>query len=393
MNSTNSIYIIDGVRTAIGSPFKGLKMFNVSQMSAVVIEAVLERNQIKKDQVSLVILGNTVSAGTGQNFARHAAYLAGLPVTVPAYKISNVCGSGLQSIISAAQAIWAQDAELVIAGGAESATFSPQIISKDSQTALEDKNVIDSLLHDGLRCALTEKHMGELCEALAAQHNISRREQDEYALQSHQKACQAQAKGKFSQEIVAVKDAQGNIFSADDRPRKSLTMETLEVFSPAFRQGGTITAGNACVPCDGACAVLVAGQDFVQRQHLAPKARLMGYAAIAVKPEDAFAAGIDAIEQCLERSHLKMADIDLFDMSEAFAAQVILTQKKLKIPGEKLNVHGGDIALGHPLGTAGTRSLVTLLHALIDQKKRRGISCVCLGGGGAVAVAIELVAK
>ena len=389
---SKQVFIVDALRTPVGSPNKSLKNFSVTQLSSLVIKEIVQRNKIKKQLIDEVILGNTVSAGTGQNFARQAVILSGLPENVPAYTVNNVCGAGLQSVILAARSILSGQAHLVVTGGVESVSHCPQLISGNKQEDGQEQRFFDSLLHDGLFCQITGKRMGELCEDMAEEYGITREEQDLFALESHRKACAAQDQKKFLKEVVSCPVSANKVFvDKDERPRKNISLGILVSLPPAFRKGGTITAGNSSVPADGAGAFVLASKDMVKKLKMQPKARILGYVSIALNPQRVFEAGISAIQKCLHQCQLSVQDIDLFEISEAFAAQAILTKNRLKILDKKMNIWGGDIALGHPLGAAGTRILVTLMHALIDQKKKRGLACVCLGGGGAVAVVVEVI--
>lgn len=385
------VFILGGARTPIGSPYKGLKNFTAAQLAATAIQDVLKRSKVKQEWVSEVILGNAVSAGTGQNLAKQAAVLASLPVSIPAYLVNNVCGSGLQSVILAARSILAGQSNVVIAGGAESVSMSPVLLLPGYQDSQPDpKKKVESSIYDGLLCQLTEKRMGDLCEDMALLNRITRQQQDQYALESHRKVCLAQEQGKFQDEIVSCID-KNKVFDQDERPRKNLKNEDLIRLSPSFRHNGTLTAGNSAVPSDGAAVLALAGKVFVEEHNLNPVARIVGYISVGVDAKDVFSSGAVAIERCLQGCRLKFNDIDLFEISEAFAAQVIFTQIQLRIPEQKVNIRGGDIAFGHPLGAAGTRSLVTLIHALKEQKKKRGLVCISLGGGGAIAMVIESV--
>ena len=388
---SQSIYIIDGVRTPIGSPFRSLKSVTVGQLSATLIEGLIQRNKIDPTHIEEVILGNTVSAGTGQNFARQAVYLSGLSIHVPAYVVSHVCGSGLQALKIAIDTLQAGEHQLFMVGGAESASQTPLLVSKEKEEDLKDHSPIDSLIYDGLWCLMTGKSMGELSESLAAQQKISRTEQDAYALESHRKACQARNAGKFIAEIVPVTVINQRSFTDDERPRKNIDLTSLAELPTAFVDTGTITAGNAAVPSDGAALLLVGTERFAQKQNLKCKARILGFECLTGDPNLVFSSGVDAVRKLLGKLKLKVFDIDLFEISEAFAAQAIFTQRQLALPAEKMNVYGGDVALGHPLGAAGTRSLVTLIHALAQRKLKKGIATVCLGGTGAMAIAVENV--
>lgn len=387
-----NILILDGLRTPIGSPGKSLKDFTAAELAAVTFKEIVRRNKINPHFVNEVILGNTVSAGTGQNLSRQAVFLAKLPASVPALTINNVCGSGLQSIVLAAQVVACDDARLIIAGGAESATHNPFIVNKKEYDKIAPGDLVDSLIHDGLWCRMANKHMGELAELTAEEFHVSREAQDQYALNSHQKACRAQSENKFAQEIVAVALKEGEVFNRDDHPHKNFDLELLRYMPLAFKkEGGTVTAGNASIPGDGAAAVIVVSAEAVKKYKLTPRARLLSYATVALEPQRVFTAAILAVNACLKKGHISLKEIDLFEISEAFAVQAMVTRDRLKIPEEKMNVFGGDIAFGHPLGAAGARALVTLLHALHDQKKKRGLAAVCLGGGGAVAMAVERI--
>ncbi len=384
-----NIVILEGARTPIGRCHGGLKDIYPASLAAVTFLALLERTQVVPSAVDNVILGNAVGAGLGQNPARKASVLAGLPFEVPAVTVNHVCAGGLTAVILGAQAIVSGDAEVVIAGGTESASLCPEIVFKAGERRGDEKRMVESLQYDGLFCQLTECHMGELCEYLVKRFQITRVEQDRYAFESHHKAAAALASGKWQNELVAVKMRTKAIFAKDERIRKNISMEKLEELPTAFAKGGSITAGNSSAPSDGAAAVLLASEEWAVRNGKRPKARLKGYVSVGVDPVEVFTAGVQAIQDLMRKAGLTLKDIDAFEIDEAFAAQAILTQNELQIPEEKLNVWGGDIALGHPLGAAGARILVTLLSVLADRGGRFGIASICLGGGGAVAVLIE----
>lgn len=386
--SSTPVYILDAVRTPIGSPFKSLKDLSASQLGASAVAGLLSRQKINSKYLSQVILGNTVMAGAGQNPARQSAILAGIPAHVPAYTVNQVCAGGLQSVILAAKDIALSHAELVIAGGMESATRTPQMFSKSVEAAFTNRVPVDSLIYDGLWCTLTGRHMGQLCEELAQKEKISRSAQDSFAFESFEKARAAAKEGKFANEIILIPLADMDDFKQDERLRR-VSLESFRILPPAFRENGTITSGNASVPSDGAAAVLLAGKTWLKRQKSFPLARILGYASIAVQPQDVFTAAVPAVQACLKATRMKMQAIDLFEISEAFAAQAIYTREQLKIRPEKMNICGGDLALGHPLGAAGARILVTLIHALKAKSKRYGLAVICLGGGGAVALIVE----
>lgn len=384
---SSEVFIVDGSRTAIGSTFKALKSFTASQLAAFVIKDIVQKNKIPKELVDYVILGNTVSAGQGQNMARQAALLAKLPSFIPAFSVNEVCASGLQSVLLGAQAIMCKEARMVVAGGAESASQSPFVIRREDT---DKSNLIDSLIFDGLICQLTGKHMGDLAEALAVQFGISRLEQDKHALESHIRACRAKESGKFLNEIVSVETKDG-IFKEDQRPRRNINLERLGNLPPAFKKDGTVTAGNSCIPSDAAAILLLASSEALREAKIKPKARILGYSSAFVDPAMFLTAIAPSVKACLKKCNLSLKDIDLFEIGEAFSVQSVLTQKELGVPANKVNIFGGDVALGHPLGAAGSRILVTLLHALIGQKKKKGLAAMCLGGGGAIAIAVEIL--
>ena len=423
LNMTPSIFILDSARTPIGSAFKSLKDFSAARLGAVVIESLLKRTKIPKKSVAEVIFGNVVCAGTGQNLSRQAAILSGLPVTVDAFTVNQVCGSGLRSLIVGSHAILCGQTQVVVAGGTESASWNPSLYfnNEGEDVGGREQKKVESLIYDGLWCHLSDQHMGHLAESMAQKYKISRQAQDAYARHSHLKACRAQEAGKFLKEIAPVAISEKKYFEQDERPRRNINREKLSTLPAAFidlcttndkkdqkakveiltttnigkekvsKPEGTVTAGNSSSPCDGAAAVVLAQENFIKYNRLCARAKVLGYASVALEPRKVFIAGVKAIQECLKMSGLSMNDIDLFDISEAFAVQAIFTQRETGIPEEKMNVWGGDIALGHPLGAAGMRNLVTLIHALKDQKKNKGIVCVCLGGGGAIALAVEVI--
>ena len=388
----NAVFIFAGARTPIGYPYRGLKEFTAAQLATFAIKGICQRSRIDKRWIDEVILGNVVAAGTGQNLARQAALAAGLPATVPAFTVNNVCGAGLQAVILAAQSVALRKADLILAGGTESASQSPYFVKRveaeNYEKKIKDLDPMDCLQHDGLFCQMTGQKMGELAQKLARQFDISREDQDDYAFESHRKACLAQKQGKFKKEIVSLRNHEKTIHY-DEHPRKTLERAWLDKMPPVFWTGGTVTAGNSAPSCDGAAVVAVGSSDFQKKHKRKPLARIVGYASIAVTPENVFESTNTAIEACLKECRLQLRDIDFFEISEAFAAQIVLVERKAKIPRSKINAFGGDLALGHPLGTAGTRILVTLLNVLRDQKKKRGLACVSFGGGGAIAMVIE----
>ncbi len=390
-----SVWIVDSLRTPIGSHLKGLRNLSSVKLATVVIKGFLKRNSQLHDIVDQVIVGNTVSSGVGQNLARQAAVLSGLSVEVPAFTINQVCSSGLQSMILGAQAIMSGQQQCVLALGAESSSNCPffDFAKRDPRHPLASQ-LVDSLFYDGLRCDMTGRSMGELAELIGQKFDISRESQDRFAFNSHLKAIAAQDAGKFYEEIVEVFLQEDNGFvtlKKDERPRRNIRIEKLSELPSAFLKEGRISAGNSSAPSDGAAGVVLVSDQLLSQHSIKPKARVVGFTTACGKPQETFLMGIKAVEQCLKKCEWKKEDVDFFEIGEAFAVQTIITQQELNIPDHKLNVWGGDIGLGHPLGAAGLRILVTLISVLKDRRKKRGIACICWGCGGATAVAIELI--
>lgn len=385
----SNIYILDALRTPVGAQHRSLKEYSAAKLASVVMRELIRRNKLKPTDVEEVILGNTVSAGTGQNLARQALVMAGIADTTPGYVVNNVCGAGLQSVMGSVQAILCGDRDLVIAGGTESASQSPSLKFEYGQEIEQTESVVC----DGLWCHLSNRHMGELCEHIVGEFHISRKDQDFYSCESHRKAVLAQEVRKFDLEIVPVPVKDGKTLNRDERVRKNLDLKSFQDLPPSFKKDGTVTAGNSSAPSDGAAALLLASEEWVRTHKQMPKALILGYAQVAVKPTEVFAAGAAAIRECLQKADLSFNDIDLFEVGEAFAAQAIVTQKKASIPANRMNIYGGDVALGHPLGAAGARILVTLIHALEQENKSKGVACICFGGGGAIAIAVQRMAQ
>jgi acetyl-CoA C-acetyltransferase len=342
-----------------------------------------------------VILGNVLSAGIGQAPARQAALAAGIPPAVGAVTINKVCGSGLKAVMLADQAIRAGDASVVVAGGMENMSLAPHLLAGvRSGWKFGNQQALDSMQHDGLWCAAENQPMGALAEFTADQCRVSRQAQDEFAVESHRRAVAAQAAGKFQAEIVPVTVQAGKtvaIASLDEGPRTVCTLADLARLRPSFAADGTVTAGNASQISDGAAALVVVSEAIAAQSQSPVKARIVAAATSGVQPKDLFIAPVSAIERVLAIARLNIGDIDLVELNEAFAAQALACMQPLGLDPAKVNVHGGAIALGHPIGASGARVLVTLLHALADRHARRGLAALCLGGGNAVAMIVERV--
>jgi acetyl-CoA C-acetyltransferase len=388
-------FLLSAARTPIGKYLGGLADLSAPQLGAVAVAEALRRAQAPAGRVEEVILGNVLQAGLGQNPARQAALTAGLPDTIAAYTVNKVCGSGLKAVMLAAQAIRAGDAELIAAGGMESMSRAPYLLfGARTGWKLGDQKAVDAMIHDGLWCAFEGWHMGEAAEHIATKCHVSREEQDQFAALSQQRATAAWAQGAFKAEVVPVTVGSGpkaKIVAKDEGMRPDTTLETLTKLKPAFREGGTVTAGNASTLSDGAAAVVVGTARAAESLGTKPLARIVAYATSGVAPKDIFIAPVFAVRQVLEKANLKIGDIDLFEMNEAFAAQMMACSKELRLDANRVNVHGGAIALGHPIGASGARVLVTLLSALEQRGLKRGLASLCLGGGNAVAMVVERV--
>lgn len=387
--------ILSAVRTPIGKYLGALADVPAPQLGAVAIDAALKQAKVAAEQVDEVIFGNVLQAGLGQNPARQAALKGGLPETIAAVTINKVCGSGLKAVMLASQAIRAGDADVIVAGGMENMSRAPYLLF-GARTGWKygDQKAVDAMIHDGLWCAFEDCHMGESAEYIAAKHGVTRAEQDRFAAQSHRRAGAAWERGAFQAEVVPVTVGSGSrakTLARDEGMRPDTTVDVLAKLKPAFREGGSVTAGNASSLSDGAAAVVVASARAAEKLGTKPLGRVVAYATSGVAPKDIFIAPVLAIRQVLEKAKLSLKDIDLFELNEAFAAQMLACGKELKLDEERVNVNGGAIALGHPIGASGARTLVTLLHALEQRGERRGLVSLCLGGGNAVALIVERV--
>jgi len=388
--------IASACRTPIGKFLGSLKGLQATDLGALVVRESVTRAGIHPEDVEEVIMGNVLSAGLGQNPARQAAMKAGLPVTVPALTVNKVCGSGLKAVSLAAQAIRAGDHHIVVAGGMESMSNAPYLLKGGREgLRLGHGELIDSMISDGLWDVYENFHMACCGEAVAETYGIPRQAQDEYALGSHRKAIAAIEAGKFKAEIVAVQIPQKKgppvVFDTDEGPRRDTTVEALARLKPAFKEGGTVTAGNAPGVNDGAAALVVMSEERAAKAGRKPLAEIVSYASSGIAPKMVMMAPIEAVRKTLEKAGWKTEDVDLFELNEAFSVQAVALLSELKLRPERVNVNGGAVALGHPIGCSGARVLTTLLYALADRKARRGVAALCLGGGNAVAMAVRLL--
>ncbi|QJQ96507.1 MULTISPECIES: acetyl-CoA C-acetyltransferase [Halomonadaceae] len=388
------VVIVAARRTAIGTFGGSLAGIAASDLGALVIKDLLAQTGVSPDQVDEVLLGQVLTAGVGQNPARQAAIKAGLPSGVPAMTINKVCGSGLKALHLATQAIRCGDAELIIAGGQENMSMSPHVLpnSRNGQR-MGDWKAIDTMVHDGLWDAFNDYHMGITAENLAEKYGITREEMDEFAAASQQKAAAAIDAGKFKGQIVPVEIPQRKgdsiVFDTDEGPRAGITADKLAGMRPAFKKDGTITAGNASSINDGAAAVMICSAEKAKALGLTPLARIAGYANAGVDPAIMGIGPAPATRRCLEKAGWSLDDLDLVEANEAFAAQALSVNKELGWDTSKVNVNGGAIALGHPIGASGCRVLITLLHEMIARDAKKGLATLCIGGGQGVALAIE----
>ncbi len=399
MSRETEAVILSAVRTPVGRFQGGLASLPAVQLGAIAIKAAVERAGIENPQeIEEVLMGNVVQAGEGQAPARQAAIFAGLPASVSATTLNKVCGSGLKAAMSAAQAIRAGDGSLYVAGGMESMSRAPYIINgRNSELRFGHNQLTDALLHDGLWDSIENWGMGDAAEFIAEEYEVTREAMDTFSLQSHLKAAAAQQAGKFKQEIVPVeiKNRKGEVtlFDTDEGPRGDSTLEGLAKLKPAFRKDGRVTAGNASTLNDGAAATVIASRAYAEAHGLKPLARIVAYGQAALESKRLFAAPAQAMPKVLAKAGWTLADVDLIELNEAFAAQVLANGYELADQGwdwDKVNVHGGGISIGHPIGASGARLLATLIYALRDRGKTRGLASLCLGGGEAVAMAIEL---
>lgn len=388
------VVIVSAVRTPVGSFCGTLGQIPAAELGAIVIKEALNRAGITPDQVDEVIFGNVLQGGLGQNPARQAAIKAGIPQEVPSWTLNKVCGSGIKSIVCAAQAIIAGDADTVIAGGMESMSLAPYVLPK-VRTGLRmgNANVVDLMINDGLTDAFDNIHMGITAENIAEQFGISREEQDRYSVSSQNRAEVAIKAGKFDEEIVSVTIPQRKgdpvIVSKDEFPRFGATYESVAKLRGAFKKDGTVTAANASGINDGAAAVIVMAKEKALELGLTPLATIKSWASAGVDPRIMGTGPIPASRKALEKAGLKIEDIDLVEANEAFASQTLEVAKELNLNMEKTNVNGGAIALGHPVGASGTRILVTLLHEMKHRNAQRGLATLCIGGGQGIALIIE----
>ena len=385
---SKEVAVVEAVRTPIGSYKGSLKDIKSHHLGSVVIKEVLKRSKIDRQEIDEVIMGQVLTAGNGQNPARQAAIGAGIPVSKPAHIINQVCGSGLRSVISGYQSIKLGDAQMVISGGQENMSIAPHSIFYRDKKKISNDNLIDTMIHDGLTDAFNNYHMGVTAENIAKKFNISRLEQDEFAMDSQKKTRIAVKKKKFENEIIEV-NLNRNIFKKDEHPRDNLSLLELQKLKTVFKKNGTVTPGNSSGINDGAAALLLTSYEKAEKESIEPLAKIVSWASVGVDPTLMGLGPIGAVKEATKKINWKIEDIELFEINEAFAAQSIAVIRELNIDEDKVNVNGGAIALGHPIGASGARILVTLLHEMKRLDKKKGCATLCIGGGMGIALCVE----
>ena len=389
-DKSKDVVIVSAIRTPIGTYKGSLKEIRSDQLGSIVIKEVLKIHNFDKEDIDEVIMGQVLTAGTGQNPARQASLNAGISISKPAYIVNQVCGSGLRSVILGYQSIKLGEAKNVISGGQENMSIAPHsIFYRDKKKISEDK-LLDTMVNDGLMDAFNNYHMGVTAENVAKKFNISRKEQDEFALNSQKKTELAIINDKFNEEMIKI-NHNGNILDLDEHPRIGLKMSDLEKLKTVFQNNGTVTPGNSSGINDGAAALLLTSLEEAEKKQIEPLAKIVSWSSVGVDPSLMGLGPIGAVRKAIKKAKWSLDEIDLFEINEAFAAQSIAVIRELGIDEKKVNVNGGAIALGHPIGASGTRILVTLLHEMKRQKKNKGCATLCIGGGMGIALCVERI--
>jgi acetyl-CoA C-acetyltransferase len=389
---SNDIVITAALRTPIGTYKGSLKNLSADKLGALVIKEVIHKSKLKPDDIDETIMGHVLTSGLGQNPARQASIRAGIPVSKPAHIVNQVCGSGLRSIITGYQSIKLADNKIIVAGGQENMSRAPHALLYREEKKLDEKKLVDTMVNDGLIDSFNNYHMGVTAENVAEKYKISRDEQDLFALNSQEKTQKAISENKFKNELIKLQINMSDknfIFDKDEHPRSNLNLEDLQKLKTVFKENGTVTAGNSSGINDGAAATILMSREEAEVRGIEPLVKIVSWATCGVEPSLMGLGPIQAVIMALEKAGWKREDIDLFEINEAFAAQSIAVVKDLKIPKEIINVNGGAIALGHPIGASGTRILVTLIHEMIRQDKVRGCATLCIGGGMGIAICVE----
>ena len=389
-NKLKEVVIVSAIRTPIGSYRGSLKDMRSDQLGSVVINEVLKKSKIVNDEIDEVIMGQVLTAGAGQNPARQAAINAGIPISKPAHIINQVCGSGLRAVISGYQSIKLGESKNVISGGQESMSLAPHSIFYRDEKKISENKLLDTMVHDGLIDAFNNYHMGVTAENVAKKLNITRQEQDEFALNSQKKTELAIINNKFNEELVKI-NHNGKVLEFDEHPRAGLKMLDLEKLKTVFQDDGTITAGNSSGINDGAAALLLTSLEEAEKKSIEPLVKIISWSSVGVDPSLMGLGPIEAVREAIKKAKWNLDEIDLFEINEAFASQSIAVIRELGIDRNKVNVNGGAIALGHPIGASGARILVTLIHEMKRQKKNKGCATLCIGGGMGIALCVERI--
>ena len=388
----DDVVITSALRTPIGTYKGSLKDLSADKLGALAIKEVIHKSNLKPDQIDEVIMGHVLTSGLGQNPARQASIHAGIPVSKPAHIINQVCGSGLRSIVSGFQSIKLEENKIIVSGGQENMSRAPHSLFYRENKKLDESKLIDTMINDGLTDSFNHYHMGVTAENVAEKFEISRDEQDNFALNSQKKTQNATDKKKFEDEIIKLqinKEKENLIFDKDEHPRSNLIIDDLKKLKTVFKENGTVTPGNSSGLNDGAAATVLMTRKQAELKSIEPLVKVVSWASCGVEPSLMGLGPIPAVKEALNKADWNINDVDLFEINEAFAAQSIAVIKELKIPAEKVNVNGGAIALGHPIGASGTRILVTLIHEMIKQNKSKGCAALCIGGGMGIAMCVE----
>ena len=388
----NDVVITSALRTPIGTYKGSLKDLSADKLGALAIKEAIHKSNLNSDQIDEVIMGHVLTSGLGQNPARQASIHAGIPVSKPAHIINQVCGSGLRSIVSGFQSIKLEENKIIVSGGQENMSRAPHSLFYRENKKLEESKLIDTMINDGLTDSFNDYHMGVTAENVAEKFKISRDEQDSFALNSQKKAQDAENKKKFKDEIIKLQinnNKENVIFDKDEHPRNNLIIDDLKRLKTIFKENGTVTPGNSSGINDGAAATVLMTRKQAELKSIEPLVKVVSWASCGVEPSLMGLGPIPAVKEALNKADWSINDVDLFEINEAFAAQSIAVIKELKIPAEKVNVNGGAIALGHPIGASGTRILVTLIHEIIKQNKNKGCAALCIGGGMGIAMCVE----
>ncbi|MDC0641519.1 acetyl-CoA C-acetyltransferase [Candidatus Pelagibacter sp.] len=388
----DDVVITSALRTPIGTYKGSLKDLSADKLGALAIKEVIHKSNVKPDQIDEVIMGHVLTSGLGQNPARQASIHAGIPVSKPAHIINQVCGSGLRSIVSGFQSIKLEENKIIVSGGQENMSRAPHSLFYRENKKLDESKLVDTMINDGLTDSFNHYHMGVTAENVAEKFEISRDEQDSFALNSQKKAQDAIGQKKFKDEIIKLQINNNNenvIFDNDEHPRNNLIINDLKKLKTVFKENGTVTPGNSSGINDGAAATVLMTRKQAELKSIEPLVKVVSWASCGVEPSLMGLGPIPAVKEALNKADWNINDVDLFEINEAFAAQSIAVVKELKIPAEKVNVNGGAIALGHPIGASGTRILVTLIHEMIKQNKSKGCAALCIGGGMGIAMCVE----